>query len=220
MLKEFSFYFVTGGESPEERTIAETAARAIEGGADIVQLREKNMGRGELVGKGGELSRLCRAKNVTFIVNDDPYLASEISADGVHLGQEDILKYPVKKAREILGDEKIIGLSTHSLEQVEEANRLDVDYIGFGPVFPTRAKNYHLGTGNVLKVLEISEKPVFFIGGINLSNAGSLLEMGAKNIAAIRAVAGARDIEGRVREFKAMLKVYKTRRESETGSQL
>ncbi|MBA3051667.1 thiamine phosphate synthase, partial [bacterium] len=102
-----------------------------------------------------------------------------------------------------------IGLSTHSLEQVEKANCLDVDYIGFGPIFPTLTKDYSIGTKDIPKALEISNKPVVFIGGINISNAEAILEMGAKNIAVIRAVAEAENIERRVGEFKAMMGKYR-----------
>ncbi|MDO9514425.1 MAG: thiamine phosphate synthase [Elusimicrobiota bacterium] len=209
MIKGFNFYFVAGGRYSGGQEIAEVAARAIQGGIDILQLREKKMSRRELADEGKKLSLLCREKNVIFIVNDDPYLAKDVSSDGVHLGQEDVKKYPIAKTREILGEGKIIGLSTHSLEQVEKANCLDVDYIGFGPIFPTLTKDYSIGTKDIPKALEISKKPVVFIGGINISNAEAILEMGAKNIAVIRAVAEAENIERRVGEFKAMMGKYR-----------
>jgi len=209
VIKGFNFYFVAGGGYSGGREIAEVAALAIKGGIDILQLREKKMCRRELVDEGKQLSLLCREKKVIFIVNDDPYLAKDVSSDGVHLGQEDVKEYPIAKTREILGKDKIIGLSTHSLEQVEKANCLDVDYIGFGPIFPTLTKDYSIGTKDIPKALEISNKPVVFIGGINISNAEAILEMGAKNIAVIRAVAEAENIERRVGEFKAMMGKYR-----------
>ncbi|MBU4134084.1 thiamine phosphate synthase, partial [bacterium] len=149
MIKKFNFYFVTGGEYSNGRTVAEVAAQAIDGGIDILQMREKNMSCRELAEVGKKLSLICRKKKVTFIVNDDPYLAKDVSSDGVHLGQEDVGKYPIEKTRDILGEGKIIGLSTHSLEQVEKANCLDVDYIGFGPIFPTMTKDYAIGTKDI-----------------------------------------------------------------------
>jgi len=208
-IRENSLYLVISEECGKGRSAAEIAGYAISGGVDIIQMREKDRPREELVKMGSGLSRLCKKGGVTFIVNDDPLLAEETCADGVHLGQEDITKHPIKEARKILGPDRIIGVSTHSLDQFDKANAQDVDYIAFGPVFYTKTKDYFIGTGDVKNVLKAASKPVFFIGGINLSNIDELLAKGAKNIALIRGVTESCDIISRVKEFKEKLGTQK-----------
>ncbi|MBI5124013.1 MAG: thiamine phosphate synthase [Candidatus Omnitrophica bacterium] len=206
MIKDYSLYLVATEEYGRPRPALEIAESAIKGGVDIIQMREKDKPGDELVYIGKELSRLCRDNNVIFIVNDDPRLAKEVNADGVHLGQEDALKYPLERARKILGESKIVGISTHSLAQFNDANQKGYDYTAYGPIFPTKTKDYFLGTGDIKNVIRIAKKPVFFIGGINLTNLGSVLREGAKNIALIRAVTESADITSAVKEFKERLK--------------
>ncbi|MBD3380058.1 MAG: thiamine phosphate synthase [Candidatus Omnitrophica bacterium] len=197
-----NLYFVTSEEHSNGRSTLEVALEAIEAGIDILQMREKGKTRDELKALGSQLLRVCREKGVKFIVNDDPFLAAELDADGVHLGQEDAEKYTIEKTREILGGEKMIGLSTHSVEQFGDANKKDIDYIAFGPIFETRTKDYHIGADNVEEVLGTAEKPVIFIGGIDMKNIDILINKGVRNIAVIRAITQAGDIGGKVREFK------------------
>lgn len=187
------------------RSALEIAEAAIKGGVDIIQMREKNKGCPESIDLGKRLSAFCRESKVIFIVNDDPMIAKEADADGVHLGQEDSNIYPIDAARKILGGDKIIGLSTHSLDTFKKANKEDVDYIAFGPVFPTEIKDRCVGTEDVKKILDMALKPVFFIGGIGLANVNELLDKGAKNIALIRDVLMADDITGRTRAIKKKL---------------
>ena len=147
--KERSLYLIISQEYSPERDPLEIAKLAILGGIDILQMREKNLSRDELVFLGTKLSGLCRDKNITFIINDDPFLVKETDADGVHVGQEDIAALPISEIRKIIGPEKIIGASTHSLEQFVKANAEDVDYLAFGPIFPTQTKSYFIGTGDL-----------------------------------------------------------------------
>lgn len=204
-IKDNSLYLVITEEYGEGRSAMEIAGSAIDGGVDIIQMREKNRSEGELIDMGKGLARICKANNVIFIVNDDPFLAAEVGADGVHLGQEDALKYPIDKARKMLGPDKIIGISTHSMAQFAAANDGGFDYIAFGPVFETKTKDYFLGVEDVGEVVGIAKRPVFFIGGINLANIGDILKRGAKNIALIRGITEAEDIAVRTREFKRLL---------------
>ncbi|MFA6078513.1 MAG: thiamine phosphate synthase [Candidatus Omnitrophota bacterium] len=204
-IMENSLYLVISEECCNGRSALEIAGYAALGGVDIIQMREKDKPRETLVNMGRELSRICRERGVAFIVNDDPLLAKEAGADGVHLGQEDMAKYSIDEARKILGSSGIIGVSTHSLDQFEKANGQDVDYIAFGPVFFTKTKDYFIGTGDVEKVLKAARKRVFFIGGINLSNVDALLAKGVKNIALIRGITESRDVVSRVKEFKEKL---------------
>ncbi|MBU1083777.1 MAG: thiamine phosphate synthase [Candidatus Omnitrophica bacterium] len=154
---------------------------------------------------GNILSLICVRGGVTFIVNDDPEIAKEVNADGVHLGQEDLKKWPLHKVRSILEKNKIIGISTHSLRQFTEAEASDCDYIAFGPIFGTKTKDYSIGTCDIEKIAASSKKPVVFIGGIDLENVGAVTRRGGKNIAVIRSIMHADDVEETVKAFKAKL---------------
>lgn len=204
-IKDYSLYLVISEEYAQSKTTLKIAEDAISGGVDIIQMREKNKNKRELIDLGHSLSGLCKDNNVTFIVNDDPLIAREINADGVHLGQEDIKRYSLQETRDILGQDKIIGISTHSLEQFQEANNKDVNYIAFGPIFRTQTKDYFIGTKDIKRALEITRKPVVFIGGINLLNVDEILSLGVKNIALIRDIVQAKDVKFQAQNFKQKL---------------
>lgn len=205
-IKDHSLYLVISEECGRGRGALEIAKRAIEGGVDIIQMREKSKPAGELVRLGRAMSDLCRRSRVTFIVNDDPALAKEVGADGVHLGQEDIKLSSLEASRRMLGREKIIGISTHSVEQFRDANEEDFDYAAFGPIFKTKTKDYFIGPDGIAAVSGIAKKPVFFIGGIDLLNVGDCVNRGAKNIALIRGITEADDIAKITKEFKKVIK--------------
>ncbi|MHB8138130.1 MAG: thiamine phosphate synthase [Smithellaceae bacterium] len=198
-------YLVLSEEYGMGRTPASVAAQAIAGGIDVLQMREKQKSHEELVSMGKNLCALCRKNGVVFIINDDPYLAYELDADGVHLGQEDMARYPIEQARRILGPDKIIGLSTHSPEQFRQGNETDADYLAFGPVFPTQTKNYHIGTSDIKSILKVAAKPVFLIGGITAANMDIVLSAGATRVALIRDIMQAADIQSRVKWYKDRL---------------
>lgn len=205
-INDYSLYLVISEECAPGRHSQSIANEAISGGVDIIQMREKNKTKEELLARGASLGKLCKKSNKLFIVNDDALLAKEVEAGGVHLGQEDIQKLSVGSTRKIIGSKAIIGLSTHCFEQFEEANNNEnINYIAFGPVFPTKTKNYSIGTKEIEKVLQKAVKPVFFIGGINLSNIDELLNLGAKNIALIRGILEAKDIKAQSAAFKKKL---------------
>jgi len=205
-IKDCSLYLVLTEEYANGRDIFDIAKESISGGVDILQLREKNKPKEDIFKKANEFSRLCEKENIIFIVNDDPLLAKEVDASGVHIGQEDMFKFPVSRIRSILGKDKIVGVSTHSMDQFRLANNSDVDYISFGPIFPTKLKNYFIGTKDIKNVLNETLKPVFFIGGINLFNIDEILQEGARNIALIRGIMEAQDIALKTKAFKDKLK--------------
>lgn len=208
-IKDGSLYLVLSEEYGGSVPLMSIAEEAIAGGVDILQMREKHKSPEELIGLGRRLASLCKENGVTFIVNDDPLLAKNLEADGVHLGQEDIQQYPVNTVRQIIGRDKIIGLSTHSLEQFQRANHMDVDYVAFGPLFPTKTKSYHIGTGDVSRVLQTALKPVVFIGGINADNLDLLLAAGVSNIALIRDIMQAENVAARTKWYKSRLMTNK-----------
>lgn len=201
-IKDYNLYLVLSSEYAKGRPILDIARQAVAAGVDILQMREKDISEKDLMILGASLLSLCREFNIPFIVNDDPYLAKRLNADGVHLGQEDIKRYPLLSARNIIGPGKTIGISTHSIEEFKQANSEEFDYIAFGPIFPTRTKDYYIGTADINEALDIANKQVVFIGGINLENVDSLLNKGAKNIAAIRAITESDNITVTVESLK------------------
>jgi len=205
-IKDCSLYLIITEEYCRGRKAVDIAKAAIAGGVGMIQMREKNRSRDELIGLGKQLAALCKESGAIFIVNDDPALTKEINADGVHLGQEDLKRFTIAEARKILGKNKMVGISTSSLSEVIRANEEDVDYIAFGPVFPTVVKENCVGTKDVNEVMKVSKKKVFFIGGISLSNMDELIKKGAKAVALIRAVSEADDITAAAKDIKTRLK--------------
>jgi thiamine-phosphate pyrophosphorylase len=205
-LKNRRLYLVLTEEYGAGRPLMQIVEEAISGGIDILQMREKSKSRTELLQLGSALAMLCRKNGVTFIVNDDPLLAAELDADGVHLGQEDLQHYPVDAVRQIIGRDRILGLSTHSVEQFRQANDLDADYLAFGPIFPTRTKDYSIGTGDIRDVLRMASKPVVLIGGVNTANLDILLNEGATFVALIRDLMQADDVASRTGWYKDQLR--------------
>jgi thiamine-phosphate diphosphorylase len=204
-IKDKSLYLVTSEEYSGGRSTLEVAEKAIAGGIDILQMREKEKTSDELEKLGRELSLVCEKEDVIFIVNDDPRLAAKIDADGVHLGQEDLEKFSISETKDIIGDDKIIGVSTHSFEEFKKANSSACDYIAFGPIFPTKTKDYYIGTDDIQRVMRTANKPVVFIGGVNLINIDSIISKGGRNIAVIRSVVQAEDITSTVSMFRDII---------------
>lgn len=204
-MKSHNLYLVTSEEQSAQRSTFEVAQSAISGGVDIIQMREKTKSREEKLRLGRRMAALCKKRNVLFIVNDDPLLAKELRADGVHLGQEDVKKYSIEASRNILGKDKIIGVSTHSLEEFKRALGETCDYIAFGPLFPTKTKDYSIGISDVENVLALATRPVVFIGGITRNNIDTVLAKGAKHIAVIRAITEADDIKTETNFLKGRL---------------
>lgn len=155
------------------------------GGATLVQLRDKYASPREFFESAREAVNLARSLGVRIIINDRVDIAIAAGADGVHLGQDD---FPPEKARELLGPNKIIGYSTHTLKQALEADLLPVDYIAIGPVFSTSTKENPdpvIGLEGVRQVKDGISKPLVAIGGITLSNAQSVIRAGADSLAVI-----------------------------------
>lgn len=178
----------------------------LEGGADILQLRAKREDLTTIRRVAQRLIPLCRAASVPFILNDHPQLAAELDADGVHIGQDD---GPLAAAREIVGPEKIIGRSTHSLDQARAALAEGFDYIGFGPLFPTPTKLGRPGIGleNIVTMeREVGSKiPAFCIGGINDATLPEVIAAGARRIVVVSALLQAPDVAVAARRFRSAL---------------
>jgi thiamine-phosphate pyrophosphorylase len=167
--------------------------RAVLGaGVDIIQLRMKNADDGEIVAAGRRFARATAEHGALFILNDRPDLVEAAGADGVHVGQDDI---PVSEARDAVGSDRIVGLSTHSPEQIDGAAHVPVDYIGVGPVHetPTKPGRPAVGLALVRYAGEHATVPFFAIGGIAPVNVNAVREAGARRIAVVRALTEAAD---------------------------
>jgi len=181
-----------------------TAHAAIAGGVECVQLREKNLTDLQLL----ELARRLRAVTIQsetlLIINDRPDIAALVNADGVHVGQDDL---PVAAARAAAGGGRLVGLSTHSIEQARRAVDAGADYIGVGPMFPTvtKAAGPIKGAGLLKDVATQIEIPHVAIGGVNADNVAELAEAGGRCVAVCQAILGAEDPKAAARTIKQRL---------------
>ncbi|MET0558736.1 MAG: thiamine phosphate synthase [Solirubrobacterales bacterium] len=190
-LRTARLYFVCDarprGEDPEALLRA-----ALSGGVDIVQLREKELGRAQIERAADTFRRICDTYSTLFIVNDDPDLARACGADGVHIGQDD---GSAAAARELLGPDAIIGLSTHSREQIEASAEAPVDHISVGPIWetPTKAGRPGVGLELITEAAGQAPHPFFAIGGIDADNAAEVVRAGARRLCVVRAIRDAAD---------------------------
>jgi len=159
--------------------------KAVDDGATIVQLRDKSGNLESIRKKSREMILYKQSRDFIFILNDYPELAVEVSADGIHIGQD----FKTKEARRIVGLDLIIGKSTHSLSQGLEAQKDGTNYISVGPVFltPTKPGRKAVGLDYVREAAEKISLPFVAIGGIDLDNVGTVLKAGAKTIGIVRA---------------------------------
>jgi thiamine-phosphate pyrophosphorylase len=197
-LADAGLYFVTDLRPDTERVVA----AVLENGVDLVQLRDRQASDAELLAAGRGLANLCHEHGGLFVVNDRPDLAAGCDADGVHLGQEDM---PVADARAIVGPERLIGLSTHSVSQIDAA--LGVDYISVGPVWetPTKEGRPAVGLDLVTYAAESAAVPFFAIGGIDVARVAQVVAAGATRIAVVRALRDAPDPAAAARALRAAL---------------
>ncbi len=203
-LSKVRLCLVTDRQFLGERLLVDIVAQAIRGGVDMVQLREKNLETRTWLDLAREVAQLCRKRKVFFIVNDRVDVAAASGADGVHLGQDD---FPVALARKVLGGRRIIGKSTHSIEQAKEALKERVDYVAVGPVFWTQTKKIDrpVGAELVAQVRKLTRRPILAIGGIQPENAASVIAAGATGVAVVSALMAAPDAVEAARAFRKVL---------------
>jgi thiamine-phosphate pyrophosphorylase len=193
----------------EAGAIEDVVERALSGGVDMVQLRDKDAPDDDIVAAGRELRVLCEAHDALLIVNDRPDLALACGADGVHVGQED---ERVDGVREAVGERLLIGLSTHSEAQIQAAESSGADYYAVGPVHetPTKPGRPAVGLELVRHAAAVATKPWFAIGGIDPENVSEVAAAGARRIVVVRAIRDADDPEAAAGALRAAL-------ESEAG---
>jgi thiamine-phosphate pyrophosphorylase len=181
-----------------------TAQKLADGGARLIQLRDKRASAGKLYAQTLEYLSVLRPFGARLIVNDRPDIAAMSGAGGVHVGQEDL---PVKEARAICGSEAWVGVSTHNLEQFREAILTSADYIAVGPIFPTSSKQNPdpvVGLDFLRQARQLTRKPLVAIGGITIESAAEVFRSGADSVAVIRNLVDAPDPAGRAQEFIAI----------------
>lgn len=194
------------GYTPEARA-EEVTASLLAGGAHLLQLRAKGKDLATIERVARRLLPLCRAAGVHFILNDFPALAAALDADGVHIGQDD---GPLAAAREIVGPGKLIGRSTHSLDQARAALAEGFDYIGFGPLFPTPTKAGRPAIG--LEEIAAMERevggqiPAFCIGGITRQTLPQVLAAGARRVVIVSDLLTSSDVQAATREVADQIK--------------
>ncbi|MFI4877006.1 MAG: thiamine phosphate synthase [Blastopirellula sp. JB062] len=184
------YVLIDGAADPEQ--FAQLIAELVAGGVDLLQLRDKTLDDRTLLARARQLRQSTAQTSTLAIINDRPDIAALADADGVHVGQEEL---PVKEARSIVGSGKLVGVSTHSIEQARRAVLDGADYLGVGPTFPSQTKSFdHFpGLKLVAQVADEIRLPAFAIGGITLQNVDQVMQAGLSRVAISRAIACAAD---------------------------
>lgn len=205
ILKKVQLYAIADPGLCLNRDLIKLISLAIEGGAQMIQFRDKESSDKEFLEKAKEIQEITRRKKIPLIINDRVDVAKLIDAEGVHIGEDDL---PVKEARRILGSEKIIGASACDLKTAKLKEKEGADYIGLGPIFETSSKNIErpLGINILEEANEVLDVPVFPIGGINLGNLEQTISAGTKRIAVISAIFMAEDVKKATKELLRRLK--------------
>ncbi|MBR4652681.1 MAG: thiamine phosphate synthase [Kiritimatiellae bacterium] len=189
-MDDFGLYLVVTDPVAGYARCAEAAVRA---GVKIVQLRMKHAARADILREAREMRRITAGTGTLFIVNDDPSIAAEAEADGVHVGQDDM---PPAEVRARFPSLRIVGLSTHNPAQTLASRTQPIDYIGVGPVYATPTKDIPdptLGLGTMRAMIEAAAHPAVAIGGIDETRLADVRAAGARNWAVVRAVCRAED---------------------------
>lgn len=207
MFQKVDIYPVTCEKLSAGRSDLDVLHGVIEGGAGIVQLREKEYSRKDLYYLALKFREITARADVLLIINDHLDIAMAVGADGVHLGQDD---FPVTAARKLAPD-LLIGASTHSLKEALQAQTDGADYVNIGPIFPTSTKagvESFLGPEAIGRIGSKIDVPFTVMGGINESNMDKVLAGGARRVAMVTAVTQAADIADRVRAFKERIRSH------------
>ena len=193
-MKELKFYLVTDSDILRGRDFYNSIEEALKGGVTMLQLREKNASGKEFLEKAVKLRELTKKYNVKFIINDRVDIAMISDADGVHVGQSDI---PANKVRELMGEDKIVGVSARTVEEAIRAKENGADYLGVGAMFNTRTKldAKSVSIEKLKEIQEVVKLPVVAIGGLSLSNIDKLKECNVDGYAVVSAILGASNIK-------------------------
>lgn len=202
---DYSLYLVTDSELARGRRLVDLVGAAIDGGATMVQYREKGATTRAMVEEARALRGLCRSRGVTFIVNDRLDVALAVDADGLHVGQDDL---PAPLARRLLGRGKILGVSVGSAPEAASAAADGADYVGASPIFATPTKAdapLPMGIEGLRALAGAAHLPIVAIGGINAENAAAVLEAGAAGLAVVSAIVSADEPESAARALRKII---------------
>ena len=196
-------YAVTDRAWTGKQTLYQQVEAALKGGVTCVQLREKELDKAAFLQEARDICALCRRYGVPFIVNDHVDIAAACGADGVHVGQEDMEAGEVRRR---VGENMILGVSVHTVEEARQAVRDGADYLGLGAVFPTSTKTdvEQMPNETLRAICDAVDVPIVAIGGINRGNILRLAGSGVDGVALVSAIFSAEDIEGTCRELRAM----------------
>ena len=197
-LKNIGLYFITDSKLTK-KNIFEDVKAAVKGGVKIVQYREKKLGKEEMTEEAKKLKEICIENDALFLINDFVDIALEVDADGVHLGLDDA---PYEKARQILGKDRIIGITAHNKEEAVEFEKLGADYLGISPIFDTTTKldaGRGMGIERLKEIVNLVSIPCIAIGGIDENNAAEVAKTGVDGVAMISAIVTKDDVEEIVR---------------------
>lgn len=198
------YYFITDADLSKRGNISDVKA-AIEAGVSVVQYRGKFYNTDQMLEEALLLKEICNDKAL-FIINDRVGIALSVDADGVHLGQGDM---PYETARELLGKDKIIGVTAHDIEEAVLAEKKGADYLGVSPIFSTTTKKdagSSCGVGLIREIKKHCKIPVAAIGGITLDNAQEVISAGTDAICAISAVVTSEDVQREIEKFKRLFR--------------
>ncbi len=198
------------------RSLEEVISAVIQGGASIIQLREKRATTRQMIEMGRITKALCSKVGIPFIMNDRVDVALAIDADGVHLGPDDM---PVKNARQLMGPNRIIGASAGTVAEALATKEEGADYLGVGAIYATASKadaGAPIGPAALGAIKKASMMPVVGIGGITETNAAAVIAAGADGVAVISAVVGAPDIAATVRSLRDVVRQAKAQRQPHT----
>ncbi|MBQ7883491.1 MAG: thiamine phosphate synthase [Phascolarctobacterium sp.] len=197
---DYSIYLVTDEVALKGRELLPVVEEALQGGVTLLQYRNKNGEGGKLYAEALALKKLCDKYNVPLIIDDRLDIAIAVGAAGVHIGQDDI---PCKIARQVLGDDFIIGVSAHNPAEAQQAIDDGADYLGCGAVYATTTKEKvtALGLDGLAAIRKAVQIPMVGIGGVDLTNAKDVLATGVEGIAIVRAILGAQDVTATTQEF-------------------
>ncbi|MCI5644967.1 MAG: thiamine phosphate synthase [Treponema porcinum] len=198
--KDLTLYAITDRHWLNGETLKSQVEKALKGGATMIQIREKDLNEKDFLLEAEELLALCRSYNVPFIVNDNVELAVKIGADGVHVGQSDM---NARDVRALIGNDKILGVSTQTVEQALFAQECGADYLGVGAVFPTGSKDDAevLDRKTLMDICKAVSIPVVAIGGITKDNVRELKGTGIAGISVISAIFAQKDIQNATAEL-------------------
>lgn len=202
---DYTLYLVTDANLSRGRSPREVVEAAILGGVTVVQYREKSASTRRMIDEALELRDLCRRYSVPFIVDDRVDVALAVQADGVHVGQDDM---PASLARRLIGHDKILGVSAENMEQALAAQADGADYIGASPIFATPTKPDApppIGVAGLLQMARTCPLPIVAIGGLNATNAGSMIRAGAAGVAVVSAIVGADDVQAAASELRHVI---------------